>query len=76
MWVFIESECTGLNLDHVSRLYVEGTGSGAALKAEYGAKTLMVGYYGSKADAVEALNFLLEQRAQSVAVARLKPANL
>jgi hypothetical protein len=76
MWVFIESECTGLNLDHVSRLYVESTGAGAALKADYGAKTLMVGYYTSKPEAVEALNFLLEQRAQNVTVARLRPNHL
>jgi hypothetical protein len=71
MWVYINGGGAAYNLDHVTRLFVEETGSGAALKADLAGKTLMVGYYGSKAEAQAALNDILEKREANVPVVRL-----
>ena len=71
MWIHAEGGNTAFNTDHVSRLFVEETGSGAALKAEIAGKTLMVGYFGSRAEAQAALNTILEQHEAKVAVVRL-----
>jgi hypothetical protein len=74
MWIYIERENTGLNLDHVVKLFVEVTGSGAALKAEMsGGKTLMVGYYPDKPSATDALARILGQQESGAALVRLGP---
>jgi hypothetical protein len=71
MWVYVNGGGAAYNLDHVTRLFVEETGSGAALKAELAGKTLMVGYYGSKSEAQAALNDILEKQEAKAAVIRL-----
>jgi len=71
MWIHAEGGNTAFNMDHVSRLFVEETGSGAALKAEIAGKTLLVGYYGSRPEAQTALNTILQQHEAQVAVVRL-----
>lgn len=80
MWIYQENTNTALNLDHVARLFVEATGTGAALKADLAsggasaapaAKTVMVAYFDSKADAQAALAELMRKREANVAVARL-----
>ena len=66
MWVYLNGSGAAYNLDHVTRLFVEETGSGAALKAELAGKTLMIGYYSSKSEAQAALNdILLKQEANA-----------
>lgn len=71
MWVHVRSGSAAFNLDHVTRLFVEETGSGAALKAEIAGKTLMIGYFASKADAQSALEQIMEKSEAGAAVFRL-----
>ena len=71
MWIFIEHENTCINADHVSRLYVETTGSGAALKAELSGKQMMLGYFENKDAARLALADLVAKREAGAAVVRL-----
>ena len=71
MWIFLEHEANCINSDHVSRLYVEATGSGAALKADLSGKTVMLGYYDSKDAARAALNELIALREAGSPVVRL-----
>lgn len=70
MWIYVENEGNCINLDHVSRLYVEPTASGAALKADLHGKTIMIGYYESKDAARTALNEVLARREAGAAVVR------
>ena len=71
MWVHVRSGNTAFNLDHVTRLFVEETGSGAALKAELGGRTLMIGYFNSKAEAQAALEQIMEKSESGALVFRL-----
>jgi len=71
MWIFIEKEHSCINLDHVSRLYVETTGSGAALKADLNGKTMMVSYSETKEAARATLSEILVAREAGQAVFRL-----
>lgn len=71
MWVHVRSGNTAFNLDHVTRMFVEETGSGAALKAELAGKTLMIGYFSSKGEAIAALEQIMEQKSSGAAVFRL-----
>jgi len=72
MWIYIERESTGLNLEHVTKLFVEVTGSGAALKAEMdNGRTVMVGYYPDKPSAQQALERIMHQQEQGAALARM-----
>lgn len=71
MWIYIENEVNCINLNHVSRLYVETTGSGAALKADLNGKTIMIGYYDSKDAARSALNELIARREAGAEVVRM-----
>jgi hypothetical protein len=71
MWVYVRSGRNAFNLDHVSRLFVEETGSGAALKAELAGKTVMVNYFSSKADAQAALDQIMEQNGAGVAIVQM-----
>jgi len=74
MWIYIERESVGLNLDHVTRLFVEVTGSGAALKAEMATgKTLMVGYYDDKPAALASLNRIMKEKEAGSALVRITP---
>lgn len=74
MWIYIERESVGLNLDHVTRLFVEVTGSGAALKAEMATgKTLMVGYYPDKPSALEGLGRIMKEREAGASLVRITP---
>lgn len=71
MWIFLSDGANAINLDHVSRLYVEGTGTGAALKADIAGKTMMVAYYSSKDEAVVALKEIMGKRDAGVTVVYL-----
>jgi hypothetical protein len=71
MWVFMSGGSGAINLDHVTRLFVEETGSGAALKAEIAGKVTMVGYFDSKAEALTALEDIMQKREAGVSVVRL-----
>jgi hypothetical protein len=70
MWIYIAGGNMAINTDHVTRFYVEETGSGAALKADVSGKTMMVAYYESKAQAQAALAHLIEKREANAAVVR------
>ena len=71
MWIYVNGGTTAYNMDHVTRLFVEETGSGAALKAELAGKTLMVGYYGSKSEAQAALDAIMQKQEANAAVVRV-----
>ncbi len=71
MWIYLEHEANCINTDHVSRMYVESTGSGAALKADLSGKTVMLGYYENRDDARAALKQLIDLREAGVAVVHL-----
>ena len=71
MWIYLENEMNCINLSHVSRLYVETTGTGAALKADLNGKTIMIGYYEHKDLARTALNELIARREAGSEVVRL-----
>ncbi|MBC8103605.1 MAG: hypothetical protein H7Z41_13595 [Cytophagales bacterium] len=71
MWVYVRAGKTAFNLDHVSRMFVEETGSGAALKAEVAGKMQMIAYFDSKAEAQSAIEAILETRESGAAVFRL-----
>ena len=71
MWIYLEHEANCINTNHVSRLYVEPTGSGAALKADLNGKTIMLGYYDSRDAARAALSELVTLRETGVAVVKL-----
>lgn len=49
MWIHAERDNVAFNTAHVSRLFVEETGSSAALKAEVAGKTHMIAYVANKA---------------------------
>lgn len=70
MWVYVSGGSTAFNLDHVNRLYVEETGSGAALKAEMSGKTHMVAYFGSKSEAQAALTDIMAKHGDNQPVVR------
>ncbi len=71
MWIYARAGKNAFNLDHVSRIFVEETGSGAALKAEAAGKTQMIGYFNSKAEAQSALEAIMEKCEAGAAVYRL-----
>jgi hypothetical protein len=71
MWVYVAASHAAFNLDQVTRLYVEETGTGAALKAEISGKPVMVGYFGSRAEAQAALDTVLEKQEAGSALVRL-----
>jgi hypothetical protein len=71
MWIYLENESNCINLSHVSRLYVEVTGTGAALKADLNGKTIMIGYYEHRDLARAALNELIARREAGAEVVRL-----
>ena len=71
MWVYARVGSTAVNLDHVSRMFVEETGSGAALKAEIAGKMQMIAYFPSKAEAQTALEAMMEKSDAGAAVYRL-----
>ena len=70
MWVYISGGNMAINTNHITRFYVEETGSGAALKADVSGKTMMVAYYETKAEAVAALAHLMEKREANAEVVR------
>ncbi len=71
MWVYARVGSTAVNLDHVSRMFVEETGSGAALKAEVAGKMQMIAYFASKAEAQMALEAIMEKSDAGATVFRL-----
>ncbi|MES2459815.1 MAG: hypothetical protein V4671_04470 [Armatimonadota bacterium] len=71
MWIYVRTGNSAFNLDHVSRMFVEETGSGAALKAEVAGKMQMIGYFNSKAEAQTALEGIMEKSEVGAAVFRL-----
>ena len=71
MWLYTVNSHIALNLVQVTRLFVEDTGTGAALKADIGGKTILVNYYGSKPEAYAAMDAILEKQEAGVSVVRL-----
>lgn len=71
MWVYVRAGSSAFNLDHVSRMFVEETGSGAALKAEVAGKMQMIGYFNSKVEAQAALETIMEKSEIGATVFRL-----
>ena len=71
MWVFVAGANTAFNLEHASRVFVEDTGSGAALKADLAGKTVMLAYYTSKAEAGAALENIMARREAGAGVFRM-----
>jgi len=71
MWIFVRSANTAFNMSHITRLFVEETGSGAALKAELQGKTTMIGYFGSKPEAQAKLEDIMERHEAGAPVIRL-----
>ena len=71
MWVYIAGAHTAFNLDHAARVFVEDTGTGAALKADLAGKTQMLQYFTSKADAQAALDTIMARREAGAQVLRL-----
>lgn len=71
MWIHVAAGNTAFNTEHVSRLFVEETGSGAALKAEIAGKTMMVAYFTEKAEAQKALQDIMQSSEANSAVYRL-----
>jgi uncharacterized membrane protein len=71
MWIYVRTGNNAFNLDHVSRMFVEETGSGAALKAEVAGKMQMIGYFNSKPEAQVALEAIMEKSEVGAAVFRL-----
>ena len=71
MWIYIAGAHTAFNLDHAARVFVEDTGSGAALKADLTGKTQMLQYFTSKADAQAALETIMARRDAGAQVLRL-----
>lgn len=71
MWIFVKTGSNAFNLDHVSRMFVEETGSGAALKAEVAGKMQMIGYFSSKAEAQAALEGIMAKNESGAHVFRL-----
>lgn len=72
MWIHVEKDNVAFNSAHVSRLFVEETGSSAALKAEINGRPFMIAYLPNKAAAQEALRSLMEQCDSGVEVARIQ----
>jgi hypothetical protein len=68
MWIYMHNGSMAFNMEHMTRLYIEETGSGAALKADIDGKTVMIGYYASKAEAHAALSNVMAKRSDNVAV--------
>lgn len=71
MWVYVAGASTAFNLDHAARMFVEDTGTGAALKADLTGKTQMIVYCSSKADAQAALENIMARREAGADVLRL-----
>jgi hypothetical protein len=71
MWIHVSAGNTAFNLDHVTRLFVEETGSGAALKAEIAGKTVMVAYCNSKSEAQTRLAEIMKGHEDKAAVYRM-----
>lgn len=71
MWLSVAAGNAAFNLDQSSKLFVEETGAGAALKADIGGKTVLVSYFSDKADARTALESLLEKLEAGAKVVRL-----
>jgi hypothetical protein len=70
LWIHVAASRTAFHADHISRIFVEETGTGAALKAEIEGKVTMIAYFPSKIDAHAALSTLLEQYEANVRVIR------
>lgn len=62
VWICTDRGNSAYNLSHITRLYIEETGQGAALKAEIAGKSFMLGYFGSKAEAKGTLQAILEKQ--------------
>ena len=71
MWIFSKASNSALNINHVARLFIETTGSGAALKAEIFGKPTMVAYYDTKDLAQSALMDILAKREMGIPVVRM-----
>ena len=71
MWIYVAGGSVAFNLDHAARVFVEDTGTGAALKVDLAGKTQMIAYHTSKADAQAALESIMSAREKGATVLRL-----
>lgn len=71
MWVYVAGANTAFNLEHAARVFVEDTGSGAALKADLSGKTVMLAYFASKTEAQAALENIMARRDAGANVLRM-----
>jgi hypothetical protein len=71
MWIYSKKSNAAYNINHVARLFVEVTGSGAALKAEIAGKPQMLAYFDDKEMAMAALLDILAKREMGIPLMRM-----
>lgn len=71
MWIYSKKASAAYNINHVARLFVEVTGSGAALKAEIAGKPQMMAYFDDKDLAQVALLDILAKRELGIPLMRI-----
>ncbi|MDX1934947.1 MAG: hypothetical protein SFU56_20305 [Capsulimonadales bacterium] len=71
MWLCTDNGMAAYNLAAISRLFIEQTGTGAALKAEIAGKSLMIAYFSSRQDAQTTLKHILESQEKGQSVLHL-----
>lgn len=71
MWIYSKKSSAAYNISHVARLFVEVTGTGAALKAEIAGKPQMLAYFDDKEMAQVALLDILAKRELGIPLMRM-----
>lgn len=71
MWIYSKKSSSAFNINHVARLFVEVTGTGAALKAEIAGKPQMLAYFDDKDMAQAALLDILAKRELGIPLMRM-----
>jgi hypothetical protein len=71
MWIYSKKSNSAFNINHVARLFVEVTGTGAALKADIAGKPQMVSYFDDKDMAQAALLDILAKRELGIPLMRI-----
>ena len=73
MWIHVVKDSTAFNTDHISRFFVEETGSAAALKAEISGKIHMIAYVPSKTLGQDLLRRIVEAKRDGEATFTVTP---
>ena len=71
MWIYSKKSSAAYNINHVARLFIEVTGSWAALKVEIGGKPQMLAYFDDKEMAQVALLDILAKRELGIPLMRM-----